>query len=80
MIDFKPLFQEHFRNTLPVLAHRQAVFAEIQSEFEKQLYEFAIQCSAGNMKKAAQYLNVNRNTVRKRCSKHGLVVKPNAGD
>lgn len=72
MIDFQPIFKERFGATLPVLSHRQKVFEELQNEFEKQLYQYALRCSMGNVKKAASYLNVNRNTVRKRCEKHGI--------
>lgn len=49
-----------------------AVYHAAQAAFEKPLFEWAMQQTAGNQLKSARLLGINRNTLRKRLSDLGI--------
>ncbi|AKJ69082.1 MULTISPECIES: Fis family transcriptional regulator [Pandoraea] len=54
-------------------AHPHGVYEMVVSVVEKPLLEFVLHKADGNQSLAAEYLGINRNTLRKKLQQHGLL-------
>lgn len=71
-MDFEPLIRAELRAALPTLKAKQDVFNNLRSEFKKQIVIAALHETRGNMLRAANLMNLNRNTFRKMCTVCGV--------
>lgn len=74
-MDFEAIIRAEWSKTIPTIKSKQDVLVNLQTEFEKQLLQFVIHKSSGNSSRAAEYLGVNRNTLRKRCASQGINIR-----
>ena len=66
---FEPALQQILKHTPPKAGH---VYNDLLSQFERPLLIHALDHCGGNQLKAAQYLGINRNTLRKKLVDHAI--------
>jgi two-component system nitrogen regulation response regulator GlnG len=72
--------QTRAREVFAALGNRDPVdlYANLLAEFERPLLEVTLERTGGNQLRAAQILGINRNTLRKKLTELGLIVKRSA--
>jgi DNA-binding NtrC family response regulator len=71
-MNFAPLIQSEFEKAKPFFTARFEKYQEIREKFEKQFLEFAVNQCGGNLVRTAKYLDMCRNSLRKKCIRHGI--------
>lgn len=68
------LFQERYFGDTTAQAGDPGVYQQFIDDYEQPLITAALRATNGNQIKAAQLLGLNRNTLRKKISQHGIEI------
>jgi two-component system nitrogen regulation response regulator GlnG len=74
---FEDIIHHHLRNIVKSWSHLEEgdLYQQVLEKVEKPLFELLMESVKGNQLKAARILGINRNTLRERLRKYGLLNK-----